>query len=701
MNFPNISIFSTSNSKPFTGQMSFGESKFNNSYSNQPQTNKIDLFKQPDSLRKQNIFSSFDNQGNLFTSTHGMETIYQQNPIDKELIKSFSSAFSQKTEQIMITNPNSFKTFSHLIRSILSEKAKSNAEYNPYLVQFSIFDFFLVNNDNLLYKFKIRDELIFKLFSPDINKFELFKSNDSNNISKNKSTIEIQIHRITFLLLICDFSQAIPLITSLIDNIQISKLNYIQTNFREYIDFFMNLGRFCELYSDILKESNSNYTNVEAKMETLLKEVTFEMERIVKGIKANNDNKTFNSLLMSILLLIKGDPNTITKLLNENNLNWYFILLCHIYYRGYQIDFFDILKNFINSSTFKPEDHLEKDLVNIINKSHVNQLEAIKGLKGKVPFILYFAMLSILHDMELIDQIDDSFDIYKYEYNEFLNSLFNYDITLDDFISYFFGYIDTSENCNMIFIHNFAVKNVEEIFHKQLSIEDMKTQIDLIKLNIKRFQMMKDSLIIINKICFYNYLRLNNYQESFQAYFDYNRLISDRNDNASSNNTVMISDPILSDRHDMFDLVLSMLLSNDGQWEPLADACIWMSEKKDLPANADFLWKYVNFHLRIRRENENLNNICNEFFGYCFVQQPYPGCPAMLWLFVLNEIKEQIENKGLSLIKESAALALDNLLLYEDAIKRKAEKYWKNKNMTISELFEELTNYLFETKTDM
>ena len=154
------------------------------------------------------------------------------------------------------------------------------------------------------------------------------------------------------------------------------------------------------------------------------------------------------------------------------------------------------------------------------------------------------------------------------------------------------------------------------------------------------------------------------------------------------------------------------LLFSNPNHEILALIRQSLADKQFLPPKVEFAVKYIDFlnnMSNIDQKEENLDDIgedaccgfINDFFDYCFVVKK---CPTVMWVNVLKEIQkvyqkneEKLDNYSM-INRDKVRTAWDNLMLYEQTIKRKVFNLIKEKE-NFEKDFDDVSNFLFDLKS--
>ena len=655
--------------------------------------------------------------------------------INTILLPKFSNIIFKLNNQISSGNIQNIvsmsKEHSKDIREALLVLTEENRNTSLYptminlLMIFSYFDFFVVHSDDFRYMFKIKNELIAKygleldLSQSLMNSAMSLKDNITNILEKIKQDLSL-----------CDIKSALNKIKDMlcIFEQKHNELISFEPLLDYYKDIYIQLGYVLDNLSRITEDDtkidsvillsymNEDFSN---KIKECRTTFSFIENELKQGNPALNVNNNMLILTSQIIGIIGGDEKLLLN--NYNNKNCHSIVCAHVFYRFYYHNFTtQLIKDLKNSCQI---DSLNSILIEILSPSDYKGdklFEFIQKLKGNFPFLLRFHMYNILNHLDMINIIDE--DNGKEEYLFLFNNLIEIGTSFEIFSRYMFGFIGDDQTTEII-LSDYSIKCVSQLVEGLsldcgLTDEDLNmviTEIDSIKNEIGTFKFAPKILKKINDILFWKYLEINLFTKAIDVYIDNYIASLDIQKNETESHLFLFKDLIMTEKSCEFDTVLMLLFSQSNNLQQLTLIRQALVDRQFLPPKVEFALKYIDFLINMSHINESEEGVdeigedaycgfINDFFDYCFVVKK---CPCVMWVFVLKEIQtvyqrneEKLDNYKM-ISRDKVRTAWDNLMLYEQTIKRKVIPLIKEKEYEFEKDFDDVSNFLFDLKSQI
>lgn len=599
----------------------------------------------------------------------------------------------------------------------LTEEKRNSSLYpslQNLLMIFSYFDFFIAHSDDFRYMFKIKNELIAKYAL----KLDLSQS-FLNSASNLKDSIVNSLEKIKQDLSLCDIKSALNKIKDLLCIFEQKHFELI--SFEPLLDYYKDIYIQLGYVLDNLSRITEDDTKIDAVIllaymnedfANKIKECRTTFEFIEKGFKQSNPSMSArNNMLVltsQIIGIIGGDEKLILNQYNKNN--FHSIVCAHVFYRFYYHNFTaQLVKDLKDNCQNDQLNSLLLEMLSPIDNKGSKLFEFIQKLKGNFPFILRFHMYNILQFLDMINE-----DNAKEEYLFLFNNLIEIGTSFEIFSRYMFGFIGDDHTTELI-LSDYSIKCVcrltEGLDVANEDIDVIIGEIDSIKKEVRTFKFGEKILKKINEILFWKYLEVQLYAKAIDVYIEnYISSIEEKKNEAESS-LFLYKDSIMTEKTCEFDHILFLLFSNPNH-EILALIRQSLADKQFLPPKVEFAVKYIDFlnnMSNIDQKEKNLDDIgedaccgfINDFFDYCFVVKK---CPTVMWVNVLKEIQkvyqkneEKLDNYSM-INRDKVRTAWDNLMLYEQTIKRKVFNLIKEKE-NFEKDFDDVSNFLFDLKS--
>ena len=599
---------------------------------------------------------------------------------------------------------------------ILTEEKRNSSLYPELLnllMIFSYFDFFVVHSDDFRYMFKIKNELIAKYAL----KLDLSQSfiNSSANL---KDSVVNYLEKIKQDLSLCDIKSALNKIKDLLCVFE--QKHFELVSFEPLLDYYKDIYIQLGYVLDNLSRITEDDTKIDSVIllaymnedfASKIKECRTTFEFIEK--ESRQSNLASNNMLVltsQIIGILGGDEKLILNQYNKNN--FHSIVCAHVFYRFYYHNFTDRLVKDLKDNC--QNDRLNSLLLEIIDNKGSKLFEFIQKLKGNFPFIIRFHMYNILQFLDMIDE-----ENAKEEYLFLFNNLIEIGTSFEIFSRYMFGFIGDDHTTELI-LSDYSIKCVcrltEGLSVDCVTNEDIDMivrEIEMIKKEVRTFKFGGKILRKINEILLWKYLEVELYAKAIDVYIENYISTIDEQKNEAESSLFLYKDCIMTEKTCEFDQILLLLFSNPNN-EILTVIRQSLADKQFLPPKVEFALRYIDFLLNmssIDQKEENVDDIgedaccgiISDFFDYCFVVKK---CPSVMWVNVLKEIQnvyqkneERLDNYSM-LNRDKVRTAWDNLMLYEQTIKRKVVNFIKDKE-SFEKDFDDVSNFLFDLKSQI